>query len=91
MGYQNFDLGELYRNQVVRCCRLMSKEDFEKLKCYFHCEFDPKTKASVSKTWGIDSFKEFNSTDDSLFKLCAKAEIERVNNRKGMIDLSIKY
>jgi hypothetical protein len=71
MGDQKFELGELYRNQVVRCCSMMSKQDFEELKCYFYCEFDPKTKASVGKTWGMDSFKEFNSTEDSLFKLCA--------------------
>jgi hypothetical protein len=70
----------------------MTKDSFSNLKCTFKSEYDPKTKASLTQSLDKKSFKEFVSKDDSLFKLCAKAEIDKTttsNNEK--IKLSIKY
>jgi len=59
----------------------MSKEDFEKIECTFSSEYDPETKGSLSQTWTKDDFKPFfeDEKEDSLFKLCAKAEIEKAD------------
>ena len=54
LGQERFYLGELYRNQAIRCCSIMSQANFDALSCNFKSEYDPKTKASLSQTWSKD-------------------------------------
>ena len=81
LGQDKFELGEIYRNQAVKCCKLMSKDDFEKLECTFSTEYDPKTKGPLSQTWTKEAFNQFVGDDDedSLFKLCAQEEIKKAD------------
>jgi len=69
----------------------MTQLNFDKLECTFKSEYDPKTKAALTQSLSKDSFKEFVSSDDSLFKLCAKAEIDKGSSNAEKIKLSIKY
>jgi hypothetical protein len=70
----------------------MSTSDFASISCNFKSEFDPKTKAAIEKKWSNEDFKEFASSDDSLFKLCAKAVIDKDGTSSSKkIKLSTQY
>jgi len=70
----------------------MPTDLFDKLSCNFKSEYDPRTKTSVNQNWSKDSFREFISEDNSLFKLCAKAEIDKSKTSTSeKISLSEKY
>ena len=43
-------------NDEISVSSIESNDEFEQLSCNFTSEFDPKTKSSISKTWGKEAF-----------------------------------
>ena len=55
---------------------MLTAEKFETMIAEFNCGFDPRNKMNFRKNWRKSDFKEYQSDDDSLFKLCAKQMID---------------
>ena len=51
---KDYELGSLFRNEIVQVCTILSEEKFQALNCKFECEYDPKSKKEI--------YEEFDSS-----------------------------
>ena len=93
------NLGNLWRNEIVRKFRIMPEDEFSNLKCTFSAQYDPSTKQKLHKTFNNANFKQIFGGDETsaldhnneLFKLAAKSEIDSLQSPSDKIQLSTKY
>ena len=79
-------LGEVFRNQSLTRCMIMSRKDFESLTLSFTSELDPITKNPINLNFTSSHFDKVEST--GLFQLAAKAKITKNIDK---VALSKKY
>jgi hypothetical protein len=79
-------LGEVFRNQSLTRCMIMSRKDFESLTLSFTSELDPITKNPINLNFTSSHFDKVENT--GLFQLAAKAKIAKNVDK---VALSKKY
>lgn len=88
------DLGCLYQNEIVRIYSIMTDEEFEKMKCTFKCEYDPRTMEPFEQQIDNSQFIETENDGHSyLFKLAAKQGLEQGNvvKQDHIQEVALKY
>ena len=88
-GGESIDLGEVFRNQIISKCKIISRQEFENLKISFKC-FDPVQKSDIDFQF---TQNHFNMVGEGfgLFKIAARDRIEFEYADAGKVQLSKKY
>jgi len=85
------DLGEVFRNQLLTRCKIISRADFESLQLKFTCQKDPVTGKPIEMQYQSSHFDRVEE-GFGLFKLAAREEISKPTLQvAGKIYHSIKY